>query len=183
MTLKGDAHRYGSVQIALHWTSAAAILALLVLGLMAAATGDPAQKAALLRVHAPLGTLVLALTIARVGWRFFDKRPDKLARQPRWQAFTARTTHALLYAVTISMGVSGIGLMILSGAGAILFSGAPGPLPDFRDFRPLAVHGAGAAAMVGLLSLHVGAALYHQFYKRDRLLARMGVGTVERAPK
>lgn len=183
MTLKGNAHRYGSVQTALHWTSAAAILALLVLGVMAAATDGSAQKATLLRVHAPLGTLLLVLTIARAGWRFFDKRPDKLARQPRWQAFTARATHVLLYAVMISMGVSGIGLIILSGAGAILFSGAPGPLPDFRDFRPLAVHGAGAAAMVGLLSLHIGAALYHQFYKRDRLLARMGVGTVEQGPK
>ncbi len=183
MALKGDAHRYGSVQIALHWTSATAIPALLVLGLMAAATGDPAQKAVLLRVHVPLGTLVLALTVARVGWQFFDRKPDKLARQPRWQAFTAHATHVLLYAVMISMGVSGIGLMILSGAGAILFSGAPGPLPDFRDFRPLAVHGAGAAAMVGLLSLHIGTALYHQFYKRDRLLARMGVGTVGQGPK
>ena len=182
MTLKGDAHRYGSVQVALHWTSATAILALLVLGLMAA-TGGSAQKATLLRVHAPLGTLLLVLTIARVGWRFFDKRPDKLAQQPRWQAFTARITHALLYAVTILMGVSGIGLMVLSGAGAILFSSAPGPLPDFRDFRPLAVHGAGAAAMVGLLCLHIGAALYHRFYKRDCLLARMGVGTVGQGPE
>lgn len=180
MTLKGDGLRYGSVQVALHWTSAAAILVLLALGFTAAATDGSAQKAALLRVHVPLGTLVLALTIVWIGWRLFDKKPDEPAGQPRWQAFTARAVHGLLYAVLILMGASGIGLMVLSGAGAILFSGVPGPLPDFRDFRPLAAHGAGAATMVGLLCLHVGAVLYHQFHKQDRLLARMGVGTVGR---
>jgi len=30
--------------------------------------------------------------------------------------------------------------------------------------------------MLGLLALHIGAALYHQFIRRDRLLSRMGVG-------
>lgn len=32
--------------------------------------------------------------------------------------------------------------------------------------------------MLVLLALHVGAALYHQFIRRDRLLARMGIGSV-----
>jgi cytochrome b561 len=30
--------------------------------------------------------------------------------------------------------------------------------------------------MLALLALHVGAALWHQFVRRDHLLARMGVG-------
>ena len=182
MVLKGDACRYGSVQVALHWTTAATVLALLLLGITAASTGDPAREAALLRFHVPLGMFVLALTIVRVGWRFFDTRPGEPAGQPKWQAFTARAVHGLLYVAVIAMGGSGIGLMILSGAGAILFSGAPGPLPDFRGFRPMVVHGAGAAVLAGLVSLHVGAAFYQQFYKRDRLLNRMGLGAVGRKP-
>ena len=42
------------------------------------------------------------------------------------------------------------------------------------------VHAAGAFAIVALLCFHVGAALYHQFYKRDHLLARMGIGSLGR---
>ena len=71
----------------------------------------------------------------------------------------------------------GIGTMILSGAGAILFFGAPGPLPDFWHFPPMTAHYLGAIALLALAGLHILAALYHQFYKRDRLLARMGVGS------
>lgn len=178
MALKGDTRRYGSFEIALHWVSAAAILALPGLGLAAANIDDPGQKAALLRVHALLGTLALALTVVRVGWWLFDKRPGNPAGQRRWEAFTAHAVHTLLYLVTIAMGVSGIGLMALSGAGAVLFFGAPGPLPHFPDFRPMTAHQAGAFVMVGLLCIHIGAALYHQVYKRDRLLARMGVGSI-----
>ncbi len=177
MALKGDIRRYGFLEIALHWVSAAAILTLLGLGLTAADISDPGQKAALLRVHAPLGILTLALTVIRAAWWLFDKRPGNPVGQPRWQAFTAHSVHTLLYLVTIAMGVSGIGLMVLSGAGAILFFGAPGPLPHFRDLRPMAVHEAGAFAMIGLLCVHIGAVLYHQTYKRDRLLVRMGVGS------
>ena len=39
-------------------------------------------------------------------------------------------------------------------------------------------HGLGAFALLGLVTLHVGAALYHQLVRRDRLLARMGIGRV-----
>jgi cytochrome b561 len=30
--------------------------------------------------------------------------------------------------------------------------------------------------MLVLLAFHIGAALYHQFIRRDRIFARMGVG-------
>ncbi len=176
MALKGNAGRYGSLAIALHWISAVAILALLVLGFRAASLADAGQKAALLRLHVPLGALVLVLTVARVAWWFFDRRPDDPAGQRPWQSRTAHAVHGLLYLVLIVMGTSGIGLLILSGAGGVLFLGASGPLPQFSDFPPMIVHAAGAFTMAALICFHFGAALYHQFYQRDRLLARMGVG-------
>ena len=176
MSVKGDARSYGSLAVAFHWISAAAILTLLLLGFLAASTADQSIKATLLRIHVPLGILTLVLTLARIGWWLFDKRPGDPAGQPRWQAFAAHAVHALLYLLTLIMGASGIGLMILSGAGAILFFGAQGSLPRFEDLKPMIVHGGGAFAIVALLCVHVGAALYHQLFVRDRLLARMKVG-------
>lgn len=181
MTLKGDSRRYGALLIALHWTSAVAILALLVLGFAAANTSDQALEASLLRFHVPLGVLTFALTCIRIAWWFFDRRPKAPQGQPRWQSATAHAIHRLLYLVTVVMGASGIGLLILSGAGAVLFFASPGPLPDFTAFRPMTAHAIGAFAMVGLLCIHTGAALYHQFVRRDRLFSRMGLGSVERA--
>tara|TARA_R110002110_G_scaffold415612_2_gene651592 strand:+ start:59558 stop:59854 length:297 start_codon:yes stop_codon:yes gene_type:complete len=50
-----------------------------------------------------------------------------------------------------------------------------GPLPDFETFFPRTPHGIGARLMLALFALHVGAALYHHFIRRDGLLRRMGI--------
>ncbi len=161
MSSKQATERYGHVAASLHWVSAAAVLLMLVLGFAAAASPAP-TKVLLLRVHVPLGALVVALTLARVVWWFFDARPAPLPRQPVWQARLAQLVHALLYAVLLVLGASGIGLIILSGAGDVLFAGAPGPLPVFTEFTPMLTHMAAVIALLGLLALHVAAALYHQ---------------------
>ncbi len=177
MTLKGDTSRYGALAIGLHWLSAVAILALLALGFTAASTADPARTFSMLQLHVPLGVFVLASTLVRIVWQFIDERPGDPAGQPRWQAVAAHSVHLLLYFVVIFLGTSGIALMALSGAARTLFYGATGPLPAFVPLKPFAVHAVGAFVLTGLLVFHVSAAFYHQIFRRDRLLARMGVGT------
>lgn len=177
MALKSSADRYGTIAVAIHWLSAALVLGLLVSGFRAAGTVDPVAKASLLKVHAVVGATVLALTLARIAWWIFaDRRPAEPAGTPRLQGLAARTVHILFYVVLVGMAASGIGMLALSGAGAILFAGAPGPLPDFMAYAPRIPHGLGAFLLVALIALHVAAAFYHQLVLRDRLLARMGLG-------
>lgn len=174
MDLRGDATRYGAAAAVLHWGTAAAVLVLLPAGFLAARSPDPALSATLLRLHAPLGILVLASTVGRLAWWRFDRRPEPVPG-PRWQAVAARATHLLLYGVLVSMGLSGVGLMLASGVGPLLFGGEAAPLPRFADFGPMAPHALGAVALLILSTLHVGAALFHRFHRRDGLLSRMAV--------
>jgi cytochrome b561 len=176
MSAKSAPDRYGSVAIAIHWLTAGAILALLVLGLSAANTPDPALKATLLRAHVPLGVAVFALTIFRIMWWFIDRRPQPLAGLPRWQVSAEAVVRVLLYAFVLLLGASGIAMVILSGAGAVLFGGAPGPLEDFWRFPPMRAHFISALALVALVCVHIAAALYHHVHRQDRLLVRMGIG-------
>lgn len=175
MALKSTSTRYGSVAIAIHWLTALMIVALFVTGLLAAAQVDPAAKVALLRAHIPLGAGVLPLTLLRIIWWLVgDRRPSPPAGQPDWQKFMAKAVHFALYAVVLVTASSGLATIILSGAlPAIIGTGA---LPDFHAVLPRAVHGVGSRVMLALLAMHIGAALYHQFIRRDHLLARMGVG-------
>jgi len=176
MSAKSTATRYGSVAIAIHWLSAAMILVLFATGLLAAGQGDPLAKLALLRAHVPFGAGVLILTLFRIAWWFVaDRRPGAPADQPRWQQWVAKGVHVGLYVVVVAAAASGIATLVVSGAlPAILGSAA---LPDFEAVLPRLAHGVITRLMLVLLALHVGAALYHQFIRRDRLLARMGVGT------
>jgi cytochrome b561 len=198
MSIKGEASRYGSIAIALHWLSAAAILTTLPIGFATAllsvasdhsgtaflsfASRHSGTAAPIFRAHVSLGILILLLTLTRLFWRFFDQRPDEAPGQPHWQALTASVLHWLLYGLLIIIPISGIGLIILSSAIPVLLMDVSGPLPSFFKFWPAIVHSLAAFTLIGLLFVHVGAVLYHQHYKRDGLLARMGV-KFTRVPK
>jgi cytochrome b561 len=191
MSIKGEASHYGSIAIALHWLSAAAILTTLPLGFATAllsvssghsgtiflsfASRHSGTAVPIFRAHVSFGILILLVTLTRLLWRFFDRRPDEPPGQPHWQALAARVIHWLLYSLLIIMPISGIGLIILSGAIPVLLMDVSGPLPSFFKFWPAIVHSLAAFTLIGLLFVHVGAVLYHQHYKRDGLLARMGV--------
>jgi cytochrome b561 len=178
MQWKSSPDRYGAVPIAIHWISALAIIIMLTSGLVAANAGDAAAKASILRVHVIVGTCVLILTSLRiVWWLAIDRRPNDKAGLPGWQASLSHVVHYALYAVILAMLSSGVALALLSGLIPILFGGASAVLPNFAAYPPLLVHDTGGWVMLGLLAAHIGAALYHQFGRRDHLLARMGIGS------
>jgi cytochrome b561 len=175
MSMKSTTNRYGSVAIALHWTSALAILGALGGGLAMANSSDPALIRTILPVHIVLGTTALVLTLTRIAWWIWaDKRPQPVPGQPGAQELAARIVHGLLYVAVLILASSGVATIVLSGAIGAILSGAP--LPDFDTLIPRMAHEMASNALLVLLALHVGAAAWHQFVRRDRLLARMGVG-------
>ena len=176
MSIKSTPARYGAVAIAIHWTSAIAIVATFSLGLMAAGTTDPATEVTLVRGHIVLGSLVLILTLLRIGWWIWgDRRPAPVAGQPPMQELAAKIVHYGIYAVILLMASSGITTIILSGAGPALLAGTA--LPDFSEVVPRLAHGIMSKLLLVLLAGHIAAALYHQFVRHDRLLGRMGLGS------
>lgn len=176
MAMRGTADRYGTFAIGIHWIAAVATLAQLVLGFAVAAAGGDGHRIALLRIHAPLGVLVLALTAIRLVWWLLDRRPGNPSGQSRWQSFVAWAVQRLMVLVTILAGVSGMGLLVRSGANLIVFGAAPGPLPDFTQYFQRYVHGAATFALAALFVVHVAAALHHQFIRRDGVFGRIGLG-------
>jgi cytochrome b561 len=172
MGVKSDGRRYGAVAITIHWATAVAVFALLGSGLVMDDMADNATKISILTFHAAAGFFTGVLTLLRIlWWAFADDWPSHTAQTPRWQARAAGAVHGLLYAIILLMVSSGMAMMLLSGAPEVLMNG--GTLPQFEQFAPRIPHGLGAWTLMALIAAHVGAALYHQFALRDRLLGRM----------
>jgi cytochrome b561 len=173
--------RYSPVARGLHWAAALAILGLVGTGFAAANATDAAGKAALLRLHLPLGLLALALTLLRLlVWRRdtrAGRRPGPPPGTPGWQRGAARAVHLLLLALSLGMVASGIGMVALTGAAPAIFGG--GLLPDFEAVLPRIPHGIGARLLALLVILHVAAALHHALIRHDGTLARMGLGRLQ----
>ena len=177
MSRKSSSDKYGTVAVTIHWLSALFIFVLIGSGFRAESMENTAAKADVLKVHVVLGVSILLLTLARIAWwKFADKKPAPIP-MPRIQERVAHAVHVILYVIILGMAASGIGMMVLSGAGPIIFNVVEGTLPNFWDFKPRIPHGIGAKLMVALLVLHAGAAFYHHFVKRDGLIKRMWYGS------
>ena len=176
MAAKSGKDYYGSVAVTIHWVSALLILVLIGSGFRAGGMEHAAAKSAILRVHIPVGVTILILTLARVAWWLIaDQRPTSVP-MPAWQDRASRAVHVIFYVVILGMAASGIGMLVLSGAGPVIFGGSTEALPDFWDYPPRVPHGIGARVMIALLVAHAGAALYHHFFRRDGLIRRMWFG-------
>lgn len=176
--MKSSQAKYGWIAITLHWIVAILIIAQLISGFRATGLTDNDAKIGILAIHVMVGMIILLLMILRLGWwTFVDTKPASPPDDPAWQTASAKAVHYLFYIVIFGMVACGIGLVVLSGARPIISGETTGTLPNFQDYLPRAPHGLGARLLLLLILAHAGAALYHQFIKKDGLLWRMWYGS------
>ncbi|MDD7910903.1 cytochrome b/b6 domain-containing protein [Pseudovibrio exalbescens] len=172
--MKSTPNQYGTVAVTLHWLSAAVIVALLTSGFLSGYASSEVARKTILAAHVPMGLGILVLTVLRIGWWLVaDRKPAPAQEGNALQNRLARIVHTLTYVLILFVCISGIGMMALTGAADVLFDVTAGPLPDFTEVGPRAGHGLGVRLLMGLLALHVVAALYHHFLRKDQSLARM----------
>ncbi len=173
MALRSTTDRYGTLPAAIHWLTALAIVLLLASGqTMSLSDG---LVATILPVHVSLGLLVGVLTLFRIlWWVAFDRHPAPQAGMSRAQENLAKLVHTGLYAAILIMVASGVGMLALTGAFPLVFSG--GPLPQLTAVPPFQAHSLISKLLFVLALGHIAAALYHQLVKRDGLIGRMGFG-------
>ncbi len=174
MRAKSSELGYGRVAVILHWMSAVLILAMLPLGFLMQDAGEN-TKLLLYRVHAAIGILVLLFTVTRLVWKLADTRPAPPPGITGLHLRGMEAIHILLYLVLLALAVSGIVLNLQSGLVDILRGTSQGDFPELDEFRARAAHGTLARLYIGLLVVHVGGVVVHQF-RHGHVFARMGIG-------
>jgi cytochrome b561 len=120
-----------------------------------------------------LGIVILVLTLVRIYVRITKPKPAPASAGNAILDKIGVATHYLLYLGALGMGISGVGLAMEAGLFSSVY-GRTGSLPaDFYVYPVRFGHGFTASALIVLVLLHIGAALYHQFILRDGLLDRM----------
>ena len=162
---------------ALHWTTAILVIGLLAVGLWM--TGLPLgfMKLYAYAWHKWIGLVVLALTAARLLWRWRHPPPPLPAAIPSWQAALAHTAHWALLGLLLAMPITG--WLMSSAAGVSVFWFGYLPLPDLvpRDqglFETLReTHHVLARCLIALLVVHVAAVVHHDVVRRHGVFRRM----------
>jgi cytochrome b561 len=202
--------RYGAVAMLLHWSIAAAIIYMLYLGLMMVDKAsydlsDPAsisQQFSDYQLHKSIGLTILGLSVLRLLWRAVNVVPELPAHMNWFERTGAHVTHILFYGVMIGLPLTGWMMVSVSPLEiptlyfAEIFQNPLIEVPhlDIMKWPVFSNFGSAKEAedalklahkwlgygTIGLLVLHVGAAMYHALIINDDVLARMlpftGVG-------
>ena len=176
--MKTHPTRYHRALVVLHWLLAVLLIVALGMGTLSLKTvpNSSPDKIAALQGHMVAGGLILLLTLARLVVRLATAHPAPASTGNALLDRLAPLTHWGLYLLVLMMAGSGIAMSVLAGLPGIVFGGV-GSLPaNFDALPPRAVHGIVATLLMLAIGLHIAAALYHQFVRRDGLLSRMGFG-------
>lgn len=152
---------YSARQIRLHWIVTVLIVLQFVLHEPMAEAWDGLETGQspafnwLVLSHVIGGVLVLIFALWRLALRATRGVPPPPSAEPAPLRSAAHLAHLALYALMILMPLSGLAAWF----GRVEVAGE--------------VHEALRLALLGLIALHVLAALWHQFWLKDGLLQRM----------
>lgn len=168
--------RYSRVAIGLHWLIALLVVINLVTGLFHDTLFDGVKG--LMPAHKSIGIAILALTLARIGWRLAHRPPALSPDVAGWERAAARVVHAAFYALLLIVPLSGWAMVSAGEERRPLFwfglfrlpwlpvSDAVGEVGD-------RAHLIAGYLMTALVVAHIAAALRHHIVLRDSVLGRM----------
>ncbi|MEL7213385.1 MAG: cytochrome b/b6 domain-containing protein [Pseudomonadota bacterium] len=186
MPLANTAQHYGSLTKIFHWLTAALIITLIPLGIVANqlpydTSEQLARKAFLFSLHKTLGVTVFFVALARIGWAISQPKPAELHPERKLETLAAQTVHWLLYGSLVLVPLSGW----IHHAATTGFAPIWWPLGQNLPFVPkdddlahtfASLHIIFERVLAASLLLHIAGALKHHFVDKDQTLRRM-IGT------
>ncbi|WMJ71361.1 cytochrome b [Stenotrophomonas sp. 24(2023)] len=162
----------------LHWTMAVMILAMLFIGVTMVASLH--LRPLLIDLHRPLGAAIFVLVLLRLYNRLRHRAPLLPADLPAWQVLAAKASHGLLYALMLAMPLVGWAMLSAGGYPIVLWGDVH--LPAIVPHTPALytalrnAHSLLAYVLFATVLMHVGAALFHLWVRRDGVFQAMARG-------
>ena len=168
--------RWNVVIILIHWISALVVIGMFASGLwMVDLTYYSNWYNKAPHWHKSVGLLLATLTVVRIVTRIISKRPPHYGAS--WEKWLSRLGHLALYALLLSLFMSGYLISTADGRGIDVFNWftVPGAGAFVENQEDIAgdIHFYVAWSLIIVASLHALAALKHHFINRDATLRQM----------
>lgn len=177
MLIRNTSARFGLVSRTLHWLTLVLLVGSFTLAISMVNMPLSPRKLEFYSWHKWVGVTIFLVVLLRLAWRHANPVPRQPDDMPQWQRRLAALSHAALYTILIVMPVTG---WIMSSALnlPVVYLGLVHIPSPFGVDRALGetmktVHLSLAVALLVLVAIHVLAALYHHFVRRDDVLRRM----------
>lgn len=171
-----------------HWLIVALILVQAPVGLYMSYRGNTldiwdATTGALYNSHKLVGVTILLLVLLRLAYRLVHGAPAHEPTIEPWQAVVSRLNHWGMYVLLICVPIAGyIGISLFPALDIGKVFSLPAVVAPNKEAAAtvFVVHGWLARLLVLLVVVHVAAALFHYFIRKDNVLGRMLPSLVRR---
>ena len=165
----------------LHWLTFALIAVQLPVGLYMTHRGNTLNvwdnlTGALYNGHKVVGVTILLVVLWRLAYRFTRGAPADEPTIAPWQRLASHLNHWGMYVLLICVPVAGyIGISLFPALDIFGLFSLPGVVaPDKEAAKTVFfVHGVLARLLLLFIIVHVAAALFHYFVRKDNVFGRM----------
>jgi cytochrome b561 len=169
--------RYSSTAKTLHWLIVTLLVIQFVTAILLPHIGSKTPLTPLITTHFSFGVIILAVMAIRFVQRLLHPVPLEAADAPPWERAIARATHRVFYLMLLVGPFLGWASASAHNLPVSLFGIVP--LPALAALKARWALTAGDVhtymmwTLLALIVLHVAAALFHHWVRRDGLLRSM----------
>ena len=174
MSILNNKTKYGLLSKLFHWLTAAGLIVQIPLGFYLVDLDFDQSRVDIENYHILFGLIVFYATLIRLIFKLLTPTPDFKGSAFLGQKFIAKLNHLLLYLTLLTVTISGILKKLFNGESLFVFFKKINLTYNYELSEQFySIHILANYALIGLITLHILAALFHKFFLRENILKRI----------
>ena len=174
MSILNNKTKYGLLSKLFHWLTAAGLIVQIPLGFYLVDLDFDQTRVDIENYHILFGLIIFYVTLIRLIFKVLTPIPDFKGSAFPGQKFIAKLNHILLYLTLLTVTVSGILKKLFNGESLVIFFKKINLTYNYELSEQFySIHILGNYALIGLITLHILAVLFHKFFLRENILKRI----------
>ena len=174
MSVLNNKSKYGLLSKLFHWLTAAGLIIQIPLGFYLVDLDFDQTRVDIENYHILFGLIIFYVALIRLTFKLLSPAPNFNDNAFLGQKFIARLNHLLLYLTLLTVTFSGILKKLFNGESLVFFFKKINLTYNYELSEQFySIHVLANYALIGLITLHILAVLFHKFFLKENILKRI----------
>ena len=174
MSILNNNLEYGLLSKLFHWLTAAGLIVQIPLGFYLVDLDFDQFRVDIENYHILFGLILFYTTLIRLTFKLLSPTPNFNDNAFPGQKVLAKLNHFFLYLALLTITISGIFKKLFNGESLVIFFKKVNLTYNFELSEQFySIHILANYILIGLISLHILAVLFHKFLLKENILKRI----------
>lgn len=174
MPMLNNKSKYGLLSKLFHWLTAAGLIVQIPLGFYLVDLDFDQSRVDIENYHILFGLIIFYITLIRLTFKLLSPTPNFNDNAFPAQKILAKLNHFFLYLALLTITISGIFKKLFNGENLVIFFKKINLTYNYELSEQFySIHILANYILIGLVALHILAALFHKFFLRENILKRI----------